>query len=608
MRTRLLPLLALCAAAPLASAGDLEVHFIDVGQGAAALVIGPDGTTVLVDGGDPGDGTAEVVPYLQSLGLTGLDYSFMSHWHTDHYGGLDEVFNGGFLPSGAAYDRGNVDMPSGTQVTQYLLAVGSKRQVATLGLILALGDGATLEVVSANGATPLGNLDPSSYSQAENGRSIAVVVRYKDFDVYLGGDLTGGGNGTADVETWAANYIGQVEVAMASHHGSNTSSQSSAVTVLDPSLVIYSCGLDNSYFHPSKTVVNRWNQTSAARVAWGTTEGDTDNGSGGWTPAEGSIVVSSDGFRFVAKPAGAPAVQAVEFATFEHPANSPGPGTLAISEVLVDPVASSDTYGEWFELVNVSTQLIDLGGVELKAGSDSFDLVSRVLLDYGERLVIGVDGRRSRNGDVWVPIGAPFGDFSLNNGGESLELRNPGGSLVDSVQWGPGGFSVQSGVSAERIDPFAPGVASNFQPATASFGSGDKGTPTNQNTGETGTWPAGLVVPSVHHDGSLELRMKAPEDPLKFYFVGLSQGFLPGLDILGLHVPLNPDGLFLSFLNVPGTFGSLNLVGEAAFELPLGDNPSLIGATAFASYVTFGVGPGGLVGSDVSNLVLVTVQ
>ena len=200
-----------------ALAGELSLHFIDVGQASSTLVVGPDGTTVLFDGGDPNDGNNYVVPYLTGLGLSGLDYSIMSHWHTDHYGGLDEVFNAGFLPSVAAYDRGSNDMPSGTQATQYLAAVGTKRTTAVVGQVLQLGDGATLEFVAVNGATPLGSDDPSGYSQSENGRSVAVVVRYNDFDFFIGGDITSGGNGTANIESWASQYVGQVEVAQSSH-------------------------------------------------------------------------------------------------------------------------------------------------------------------------------------------------------------------------------------------------------------------------------------------------------------------------------------------------------------------------------------------------------
>jgi competence protein ComEC len=593
-------------------AGELSLHFIDVGQASSTLVVGPDGTTVLIDGGDPGDGNNYVVPYLTSLGLTGLDYSVMSHWHTDHYGGMDEVFNAGFLPSVAAYDRGANDNPSGTQASEYLAAVGAKRTFSLVGDVLQLGDGATLEIVAVNGVTPLGSDDPSNYSQSENGRSIALVVRYNDFDFYIGGDITSGGNGTANIEDLAAAYVGQVEVAQSSHHGSKTSSSTNVISSLDPSLVIHSCGLNNPYFHPSSDVVEAWSTPASTRTEWGTTEGDTDNGSGGWTSAEGTIIVRTGGYRFTAETAGdaasAGGVELLEYTTFENPGMSPGAGWLAITEVMANPSASSDTYGEYFELTNITPQLVDLGGLQVTASSYNFTLRSRILLDYNERLVIGVDGHPSRNGDLWVPLNGPFGDLHLVNSGATLTVIAPGGAVVDTVTWGSSGFSVQAGKAAERIDPFAPGTAANFQTATDSFGDGDKGSPGFGATAEVGTWPAGLTVPSIHVGDTLDMRLASPDDSGALYLLGLSTGIAPGIDALGLHVPLNIDALFLAFLKIPGSTGLLDGAGQSAFEIPLVNDPSLVGSTVFSSFVTLVAGPGGLTGSKVSNLAIIPIQ
>ena len=64
----LLPALALCLTAP-ASAQQLEVHFLEVGQGDCTLVISPTGTSFLFDGGPNGEGNSTLVPYLQGLGI-----------------------------------------------------------------------------------------------------------------------------------------------------------------------------------------------------------------------------------------------------------------------------------------------------------------------------------------------------------------------------------------------------------------------------------------------------------------------------------------------------------------------------------------------------------
>ena len=78
--------------------GLLEIHQINVQQGESALVIGPDGTTVLLDAGNNGKGS-RIVSYFQSLGLDpedGLDYTIAGHMDADHVGGFDEVFQSGY--------------------------------------------------------------------------------------------------------------------------------------------------------------------------------------------------------------------------------------------------------------------------------------------------------------------------------------------------------------------------------------------------------------------------------------------------------------------------------------------------------------------------------
>jgi beta-lactamase superfamily II metal-dependent hydrolase len=242
--TRSLTLSAFCAS--LAFAQNLEVHFIDVGQGHCSFILGPNGTRVLVDAGEFGNGTT-ITDYLTSIGVTDLDYSILTHYHADHCGSMDEVYNNGWRPNVAAWDRGDENFYSTNQSNQYVDNAGSLRYTPIVGDTIDLGDGAFLEVLCLNGDYAGGSVDVLGSVQEENARSLGIVLRYKDFDLYTAGDLTSGGNSTKNVEGLVAPLVGQVEVAQVSHSGSNTSSSQTVVDALDPSFVAISVGLDNPF-------------------------------------------------------------------------------------------------------------------------------------------------------------------------------------------------------------------------------------------------------------------------------------------------------------------------------------------------------------------------
>ena len=72
-----------------------RIYFLDIGTGAATLIVSPTGKTLLVDGGPPGAGTAKIIPTLDALGIATIDYTVLTHYHIDHDGGLTEVLNTG---------------------------------------------------------------------------------------------------------------------------------------------------------------------------------------------------------------------------------------------------------------------------------------------------------------------------------------------------------------------------------------------------------------------------------------------------------------------------------------------------------------------------------
>ena len=75
-------------AAGLGGATGITVSFLDVGQGDAAVVRGPEGATILIDAGPEPD---QVAVELAALGVRRIDLAVASHGHADHVEGFPAV-------------------------------------------------------------------------------------------------------------------------------------------------------------------------------------------------------------------------------------------------------------------------------------------------------------------------------------------------------------------------------------------------------------------------------------------------------------------------------------------------------------------------------------
>jgi beta-lactamase superfamily II metal-dependent hydrolase len=248
-----------------ATAQQLEIHYINVGWGGSVLVRGPDGTTILMEAGNTGKGTAYVVPYLQSIGLlpaTGLDYTIAGHQHCDHIGGLDEVINAGYnvhlknYYNGSSYSSSCATEWSATAATTSAGALA----VPTPGQQIPLGNGAKLTFVAVNGRIIGGGTVAVS---DENDRSIAVLIQYGGFDYLWASDLGGGtideactGRFTSsqvDVETSVISAIspggafplissGGIDLLHVNHHGSESSTNHTYMNLAAPAVAIVGVG------------------------------------------------------------------------------------------------------------------------------------------------------------------------------------------------------------------------------------------------------------------------------------------------------------------------------------------------------------------------------
>ena len=214
-----------------------KVHFIDVGQADAALVI-CDGKTLLIDGGNADDSNL-IYSYLHRLGVKHLDYIIATHAHEDHVGGLSGALN--YATAGKVYSPvTSYDSKAFRNFISNVSKQGKSVTIPQVGTQFALGS-AVCSVLAVN------------TSSDTNNTSIVVRIVYGNTSFLFTGDAE------REVEQAMMNrgtYL-QSTVLKVGHHGSYTSTSYRFLWNVMPQYAVISCGKGNSYGHPHDEVLSR---------------------------------------------------------------------------------------------------------------------------------------------------------------------------------------------------------------------------------------------------------------------------------------------------------------------------------------------------------------
>lgn len=258
---------------------DLQVHFIDVGQGDCSLIMWQD-CAVLIDGGEKDSGET-VLKYLQKQGVKKLDYLVATHPHSDHIGGLPAVISGVEIGKVIAPRVSNEMTPTTKVYERFLQALRDK----SLKLTAAKpGTEYSLGQAGEDGKSPpkLEILAPNGDYDDLNDYSVVIRLTYGS-TAYL---FTGDAEKRAEADILASGARVGADVLKMGHHGSSTSSSEEFYEAVSPRICVIQCGDGNSYGHPHKETVKRVEDSGAKLY-----RNDTD----------GNIVVYSDGDEIFVK-------------------------------------------------------------------------------------------------------------------------------------------------------------------------------------------------------------------------------------------------------------------------------------------------------------------
>lgn len=242
--------------------GELSVHFIDVGQGDAALILS-DGEAMLIDTGVY-EGAQDLIDYIHAQGVQELTYAVATHPHSDHIGAMDEVIATFPIESFLKTEAVNDNKPY-----RYMMEELTDKKTNVINP--QPGESYQLGQAQFTVLAPL-SMD---YGSNLNNSSIVIRLDYGDNSFLFTGD--------AEIEEeldLVENGIAPADVLKVGHHGSETSSSNTFLDAVRPASAVISCGRNNRYGHPDAEVVKRLEERNVEILR---------------TDEKGSIVFRSDG-------------------------------------------------------------------------------------------------------------------------------------------------------------------------------------------------------------------------------------------------------------------------------------------------------------------------
>lgn len=223
----------------------MKVAFLDIGQGDSIFIQAPNGVQMLVDGGRGAKVLGEL-SRLMPFGDKTIDVVIGTHPDADHIGGLVNIFENyeveNFIESGAR---------SNSKVFQTLENKINEEKSNRM-----LGRAGTRIILDRNRNIYFDILYPNQNvdNWETNDASIIGKLVYGENSVMLSGDSP------IKKELYLLNKdpeILDVDILKLGHHGSRTSSGIPYLKATSPTLAIISAGLNNSYGHPHKEVLDK---------------------------------------------------------------------------------------------------------------------------------------------------------------------------------------------------------------------------------------------------------------------------------------------------------------------------------------------------------------
>jgi len=246
----ILPLLLLAVLVSLAAFtmpdDNLHVSFLDVGEGDAILIQTPAHQDILVDGGPSPQAIMPELGKQMPFWDRTIDMIILTHAHSDHLTGLFEVLRRYEVKRVMIPEIDN-DSPLYAEWLNLLRTKDIDYSTAQAGQIIKLDEITSIKILN-----PQTSLLNDTESDIDN-NGIVLKLCSGDVSFLLTADIMKG----AELELIHSRVDLKSTVLKVAHHGSDTSTCSGFLSVVNPRIAVISAGADNRFNHPDTKVIER---------------------------------------------------------------------------------------------------------------------------------------------------------------------------------------------------------------------------------------------------------------------------------------------------------------------------------------------------------------
>ena len=232
--------------------GNMIIYFIDVGQGDSTLIRTAKNKTILIDGGGSENSSFDVgektlLPYLLDRKITVLDYVVISHFDTDHCGGIlylmEHIKVKNIIISKQGKESSNYNKFKNIVLDKGIYVIFVKK-----------GD-----KIKIDNETYMDVLFPSNNLISDNilnNNSIVTKICYNNFSILFTGDVEEIAENEICSQYNTTNKL-KANILKVVHHGSKTSSTAEFIKMVKPQIALIGVGEKNKFGHPNDGVIQR---------------------------------------------------------------------------------------------------------------------------------------------------------------------------------------------------------------------------------------------------------------------------------------------------------------------------------------------------------------